>query len=64
MLSLPRFSVVLEMIWVFVEWSCKPCAVVAVVRLSDMVVVCFSEPPMRRMSSANLRLEGFVLGSC
>ena len=29
-----------------------------------MVVVCFSEPLMRRMSSANLRLERFVLGSC
>ena len=61
---LPRFDVVLEMIWVFVGWSCGPCAVVAVVRSSSMVVVCFSEPLMRRMSSAYLRLERFVLGSC
>ena len=31
---------------------------------SRMVVVCFSEPPLRRMSSANLRLERFLLRSC
>ena len=29
-----------------------------------MVVVCLSEPLMRIMSSANLRLERFVSGSC
>ena len=29
-----------------------------------MEVVCFSEPLMERMSSANLRLERFVSGSC
>ena len=63
-LPLPRFDVVLEMIWVFVGWSCRPCAAVAVVRSSSMVVVCFSEPPMRRTSSANLRFHvsdgGFI----
>ena len=46
------------------EWSCRQCAVVAVAMLFGMVVVCFSEPLMRRMSSANLRLERFVSGSC
>ena len=39
----------------------RPCASVAVVKSSGMVVVCLSEPLMRRMSSANLRLERFVL---
>ena len=29
-----------------------------------MVVVCFNESLISRMSSANLRLERFVLGSC
>ena len=58
------FDVVLEMIWVFVGWSCRPCTVVTVVRSSSMVVVCFSEPLMRRMSSANLWLERFVLVWC
>ena len=37
----------------FVKWSCRPFAVVAVVRSSSMVVVCFSETLMRRMLSAN-----------
>ena len=41
-----------------------PCAVVAVLSSSSMLVVCFIEPLMKRMSSANLSLEGFVLGSC
>ena len=58
------FNVVLEMIFVFVTWSCWPCAVVAVVRSSSMVVVCFIELLMRKMSSANVRLERFVSGSC
>ena len=44
--------------------SSKPCALVAVVRSSSTLVVCLSEPLMRRMSSANLRLERFVLVSC
>ena len=52
------------MVWVFVVWSCRPCAVVAVVRSSSMVVVCSSEPLMRRMSSANLTMERSVLGPC
>ena len=38
-------------------WGCRPCAVVALVRSFSMVVVCFSEPLTRRMSSANLKLE-------
>ena len=36
------FDAVLEMIFVFVACSCGPCAVVAVVRSSGMVVVCLS----------------------
>ena len=58
------FDVVLEMNFDFVEYWKRPCAVVAVVRSSSMVVVCLSEPLMRRMSSANQRLERFVSGSC
>ena len=38
----------------------KRCAVVAVVTSSSMLVVCFSEPLMRRTSSANLRLGRFT----
>ena len=34
------FDVVLETTFVFVECSCRPCAVVAVVMSSSMVVVC------------------------
>ena len=49
------FDVVLEMIFVFVGS--------VVVRSSRMVVVCFSESLMERVSSANLRLERFVSGS-
>ena len=32
-----------EMIWVIVGWSCRPCAVVAVVKSLSIVVVCFSQ---------------------
>ena len=51
------FDFVLEMIFVFLGCRCRPCAAVAVVKSSSMVVVCFSEPLMRRMSSDNLSLE-------
>ena len=34
--------------------------VAVVVKSSDMVVLCLSEPLLRRMSSANLRLETFA----
>ena len=64
MLFLPRFDLVLEVFLVFVRWNYTPCAVVAVVRLSSVVVVCLSEPLMTRMSPAKLRLERFVSGSC
>ena len=36
----------------------------AVMRSSDMVVVCLIVPLMRRMSSANLKLERFASRSC
>ena len=52
------------MIIVFVGCSWRPSAVVALARWSSMVVVCLGEPLMRRMSSANLRLERFVSRSC
>ena len=58
------FGVVLEMIFVFVGYSRRPCAVLAVVWWSYMVVVCRCEPLMRRMSSANPRLERFASWSC
>ena len=45
-------GVVLETIAVVVRCHC----VVALMRSSNMVVVCLSEPLIRRMSSANLRL--------
>ena len=57
------FDVVLKMCF-FVGCRCKPCAVVAVVTCSGIVVVCMSEPLMRRMSSANLRFERFVSVPC
>ena len=41
------------------ECDCKPCAVVAVVKSSSMVVICSSEP--RMMSSANLRFAQFAV---
>ena len=39
--------------FVFVSCSCRPCAVVAVVRSSGMVAVCLAEPP----DVKNVRLE-------
>ena len=57
------FDVVLEMIFVFAMCSGRPCAVVAVVRSSCMVVVCSSEWLMKRMSFSNLGLERFALRS-
>ena len=54
----------LEMICVFVGCSCRPCAVVAEVISCSMVVTCLSEPLMRTMSSANLKLERFASRSC
>ena len=55
------FRVTLTPAWgscffLFLMESRRPCAVVAVVKSSSMVVVCFSELLMRRMSSANLRV--------
>ena len=58
------FDVVLEMIFVFLECSCKLCAVVAEMRSSSMVVVCWSVPLMRRMSPVNLRLGKIAPRSC
>ena len=48
------------MIFVFVVCSWRPCAVVAVVKSSCMVVLRLSELMMRR----NLTLERFVSRSC
>ena len=45
---------------VFVECGCEPCAVVAALRSSNMVVVCLSEPRKRRIPPAHLRLERFA----
>ena len=51
-------------VFCFRGWCCcRPCAVVAVVRSSSMVVLCLSEQLLRRMSSANLIFERFVSGS-
>ena len=41
--------------WFFLGCSCRPCVVVEFMRSSGTVVVCLSEPLMRRMSSASHR---------
>ena len=54
------FDVALEMIFIFEGGRCRPGAVVAVVRPSSVVVVCFSDPLLRRKFCAHLRLERFA----
>ena len=55
------FDVVLEIFSFFVGCSCRPCAVVAVVRSSSMVIVCLSESLMRNMSSCELEIGDWLL---
>ena len=48
----------------FCSRSCRPCAVLAVVRSSSMVVVCLSKLLMKRMSSTNPKMEKFASRPC
>ena len=41
-------DVVLDVIFVFAGCSCSPCAVVAVLKSFNMVVVCFTEPVTKK----------------